>query len=130
MTNFGVKWLFLRNADKKKALQVLYLQGFTTTRPKGLEPSTFGSTVRCSNQLSYGPILLISGGSIPLNQLSRQLFYTKHSNKQLFRDNTMPPVFAQNAQAGLKRLLKMTENCTKSAEIYKSQQKRCGNNRF
>ncbi len=25
------------------------------TRPKGLEPSTFGSTVRCSNQLSYGP---------------------------------------------------------------------------
>ncbi len=30
-------------------------QGFFTTRPKGLEPSTFGSTVRCSNQLSYGP---------------------------------------------------------------------------
>ena len=25
------------------------------TRPKGLEPSTFGSTVRCSSQLSYGP---------------------------------------------------------------------------
>ncbi len=25
------------------------------TRPKGLEPSTFGSTVRCSGQLSYGP---------------------------------------------------------------------------
>ncbi len=30
-------------------------QGFNQTRPKGLEPSTFGSTVRCSNQLSYGP---------------------------------------------------------------------------
>ena len=27
----------------------------SSTRPKGLEPSTFGSTVRCSNQLSYGP---------------------------------------------------------------------------
>ena len=26
------------------------------TRPKGLEPSTFGSTVRCSNQLSYSPV--------------------------------------------------------------------------
>ncbi len=29
--------------------------GRQQTRPKGLEPSTFGSTVRCSNQLSYGP---------------------------------------------------------------------------
>jgi hypothetical protein len=30
-------------------------QGFHKTRPTGLEPATSGSTVRCSNQLSYGP---------------------------------------------------------------------------
>ena len=26
------------------------------SRPTGIEPATFGSTVRCSSQLSYGPI--------------------------------------------------------------------------
>ncbi len=29
--------------------------GFSLARPTGLEPATSGSTVRCSNQLSYGP---------------------------------------------------------------------------
>gem|GEM_PF-5364915 len=47
------------------------------TRPKGLEPSTFGSTVRCSNQLSYGPVFnrkVTIAGPAPFCQRFSQLF--------------------------------------------------------
>ncbi len=36
------------------------------TRPTGIEPATFGSTVRCSNQLSYGPSIRLFHNSIRL----------------------------------------------------------------
>ncbi len=36
---------------------------FLTTRPTGVEPATTGSTVRYSNQLSYGPLCPRLGGS-------------------------------------------------------------------
>lgn len=35
---------------------------FAVTRSTGIEPATFGSTVRCSNQLSYDPIEPSAGG--------------------------------------------------------------------
>lgn len=38
-------------------------------RPTGLEPATFGSTVRHSNQLSYGPSLSWSGNVIATSQI-------------------------------------------------------------
>jgi hypothetical protein len=50
--------LFGFGCDQQKRLQsisALKPKSYRT-RPKGLEPSTFGSTVRCSNQLSYGPV--------------------------------------------------------------------------
>ncbi len=43
---------------KKKALSASDTDK-AQARPKGLEPSTFGSTVRCSSQLSYGPVISI-----------------------------------------------------------------------
>jgi hypothetical protein len=44
------------------------------TRPTRLERATFGSTVRCSNQLSYGPVILTMNVSIPAEELLCQLF--------------------------------------------------------
>src|SRR6185437_11066420 len=38
---------------KNKALTLV--RALSSTRPTGLEPATSGSTVRYSNQLSYGP---------------------------------------------------------------------------
>ncbi len=38
------------------------------TRATGLEPATSGSTVRCSNQLSYAPGVFDTGQSILANQ--------------------------------------------------------------
>ena len=47
------------------------------TRPKGLEPSTFGSTVRRSNRLSYGPVSKM--GTITIRSTPCQLFCFKDS---------------------------------------------------
>ena len=45
----------LHIVDKKKALQVFNLQGliYFSALQVGLEPTTYGLTVRRSNQLSY-----------------------------------------------------------------------------
>jgi hypothetical protein len=40
---------------KGKTQQVHLFAGLNSTRTTGLEPATSGSTVRCSNQLSYVP---------------------------------------------------------------------------
>ena len=59
LVRFGMWGIF--EGEKKKASKCkCLLANNLTTRPKGLEPSTFGSTVRCSNQLSYSPVLLIT----------------------------------------------------------------------
>ncbi len=49
---------------KKKALSAVDTDK-APTRPMRLELTTFGSTVRCSNQLSYGPIISIKNYNIP-----------------------------------------------------------------
>jgi site-specific DNA-methyltransferase (adenine-specific) len=46
----------LAKIPKRKSLVGAFPTRLQRTRPKGLEPSTFGSTVRCSSQLSYGPV--------------------------------------------------------------------------
>ncbi len=51
--------------QKKPPERAAFLFG---ARPMGLEPTTFGSTIRCSSQLSYGPEDLIN------------IFYTALSN--------------------------------------------------
>ncbi len=50
----GLRANELRSLTNKKTALTVSKTRFQA-RPKGLEPSTFGSTVRCSSQLSYGP---------------------------------------------------------------------------
>ncbi len=51
----GVRWP-MRAANEKTLIEQLGpIRVLLSARPTGLEPATSGSTVRCSNQLSYGP---------------------------------------------------------------------------
>ncbi len=61
------------NSNEKRSPANVSKAGFPA-RPKGLEPSTFGSTVRCSNQLSYGPTNQ-NNSNITTRTLSCQLFF-------------------------------------------------------
>ena len=47
-------WLSI-DSERIKPEETLISSGFHSARPTGLEPATTGSTVRYSNQLSYGP---------------------------------------------------------------------------
>ena len=62
--------ILLTTRRKRKPRWRCRKRGFGA-RPKGLEPSTFGSTVRCSSQLSYGPEVY-KGGTIAAARRSCQ----------------------------------------------------------
>ena len=55
LTNSGQNGRFQRKEKKRPGVQAPDLSSVSQTRPTGFEPATSGSTVRCSNQLSYGP---------------------------------------------------------------------------
>ncbi len=60
--------------DGLNRLDKAFESGTIATRPKGLEPSTFGSTVRCSSQLSYGPIISNGKNNIPVHLFMSTVF--------------------------------------------------------
>lgn len=75
-----------RAIETKKPLKKLSFPRVYLARPTGLEPATSGSTVRCSNQLSYGP----SSNMLIMFAATMGLYVRWHSPQGVLLDEIVP----------------------------------------